>query len=74
MEAKEKKEVSNGKRSSENTNPKSQIILAMALIAILAVLAIFVTTLILLQVKFKEPLEITLSDWLKMVLPIVGER
>lgn len=72
MEAKEKKEVSNGKRSSENTNPKSQIILAMALIAILAVLAIFVTTLILLQVKFKEPLEITLSDWLKMVLPIVG--
>ena len=57
---------------SENKTFKSHATLAMALTATFAVLALFVATFILLQLKFKEPLEITLSDWLKMVLPIVG--
>lgn len=57
---------------STNKNPKSHVILAMALTAVLAVLVLFIATFILLQLKFKEPLEITLSDWLKMILPIVG--
>lgn len=57
---------------SSNEKSKSHAILAMALIASLAVIALFIATFILLQLKFKEPLEITLSDWLKMILPIVG--
>lgn len=44
----------------------------MALIAFFTVLVLFIATFILLELKFKEPLEITLSDWLKMILPIVG--
>ncbi len=51
---------------------KSHTVLAIALIAILAVLTLFVATFILLQLKFKEPLEITFSDWMKIILPIVG--
>lgn len=58
--------------NSKNENSKSHTVLAMALTASLAVLALFIATFILLQLKFKEPIEITLSDWLKMILPIVG--
>lgn len=69
-----------GKRAKEtqqsnipgNESAKSHTVLAIALIATLAVLALFCSTFILLQLKFKEPMEITLSDWLKMILPIVG--
>lgn len=56
----------------QNGNSKSHTVLAMALIAFLAVLVFFVATFILLQLKFKEPLEITISDWLKMILPLAG--
>ena len=56
----------------DQVRPESRTILAVALIAGLAVLALFVATFILLQLKFKEPIEITLSDWLKIILPIVG--
>ena len=63
-------------RTKDNTYEgrtfKSHATLAMALIATFAVLVLFISTFILLQLKFKEPLKITLSDWLKMILPIVG--
>lgn len=58
--------------NSKNESSKSHSVLAMALTASLAVLALFIATFMLLQLKFKEPIEITLSDWLKMILPIVG--
>lgn len=59
-------------KKSKDKQSKSHPILAMALIASLSVIVIFIATFLLLQLKFKEPLEITLSDWLKMILPIVG--
>lgn len=59
-------------KNSYNESSKSHTVLAMALTASLAVLALFIATFILLQLKFEEPIEITLSDWLKMILPIVG--
>lgn len=58
--------------NSKNESSKSYTTLAMALTASLAVLTLFIATFILLQLKFKEPIDITLSDWLKMILPIVG--
>lgn len=58
--------------NSKNEGSKSYTVLAMALTASLTVLVLFIATFILLQLKFKEPLEITLSDWLKMILPIAG--
>lgn len=60
------------KENSENKGAKSRATLSMALVATFAVLTLFMATFILLQLKFKEPLNITLSDWLKMILPIVG--
>lgn len=63
----------NEKNTSQNSSKKQpHTVLAMASIATVSVLALFFTTFILLQLKFKEPLEITLSDWLKMIIPIVG--
>lgn len=56
----------------QKENSKSHIVLYMALIASFAVVALFVATYILLQIKFKEEIVITLSDWLKLILPIVG--
>ena len=66
-----KKENSN-QVQSQNGNSKSHTILAIALIAFLTVLIFFVATFILLELKFKEPLEITISYWLKMILPLAG--
>lgn len=57
---------------SKNEAHKSYTVLAMALTATLAVIILFIATFLLLQIKFKEPLTITLSDWLKMIVPIVG--
>ena len=54
------------------TGTKSYTVLAMALTATIAVLALFGATFILLQLKFKEPIEFSVSDWLQMALPIVG--
>ena len=51
---------------------KSHVILAMALIATVAIVVIFVATYLLIQSKFKEPLRITLTDWFKMILPVAG--
>lgn len=68
---KNKKENSN-QFQCQNGNAKSHTVLAMALIAFLTVLVFFVATFILLELKFKEPLEITISDWLKMILPLAG--
>lgn len=51
---------------------KSHVVLAMALTATIAVLVLFGATFVLLQLKFKEPIEISISDWLQIALPIVG--
>ncbi len=68
-----KENANKAKNNTPNSSVnKSHTTLAMALTATFSVLALFVATFILLQLKFKEPLEITLSDWLKMILPIVG--
>lgn len=50
----------------------SKTVLAMALTATIAVLALFGATFVLLQIKFKEPISISISDWLQMAVPIVG--
>ena len=68
---------SQNKNQAQNNVPKNKVrksyaVLAMALTATIAVLVIFIATFLLLQIKFKEPLKITLSDWLKMIIPIVG--
>ena len=61
------------KSNAQNpTQAKSHTVLAMALTATIAVLLVFFATLILLQLKFKDPIEIMLSDWLKIIIPIVG--
>lgn len=67
-----RKKAQDNTNDNKNVNSKSYAILAMALIAMLSVLAIFGATYILLQLKFKEEIVIGLSDWLKMVIPIVG--
>lgn len=69
---KEKEIMASPKDKPEGKSSKSHVVLAMALIATLAVITIFVATFILLQLKFKEPLDITLSDWVKLIIPIVG--
>lgn len=51
---------------------KSHVILAMALIATVAIVVIFVATYLLIQSRVKEPLRITLTDWFKMILPVAG--
>lgn len=68
---------SQNKNQTQNNVPKNEIhksyaVLAITLAAIISVIVIFIATFILLQIKFKEPLKITLSDWLKMIIPIVG--
>lgn len=68
---KDEKENSN-QVQYQNRNSKSHAVLAMALVAFLTVLVFFIATFILLELKFKEPLEITISDWLKMILPLAG--
>ncbi len=72
QESKSNSASHNLQNESKNISSKSHTVLAVALIAVLSVLTLFIATLILLQLKFKEPIEITLSDWLKMILPIVG--
>jgi len=57
---------------SKNDNSKSHTVLAMALTASLTVLVVFIATFILLQLKIQDPIKIELTDWLKMILPIVG--
>ncbi|MGN1155619.1 MAG: hypothetical protein ACI4TK_05545 [Agathobacter sp.] len=72
MSCQQKSKIKKQQDNSQNASSKSYTVLAMALTATLAVLALFIATFILLQLKFKEPLEITLSDWLKMIIPIAG--
>lgn len=55
-----------------NNQKKSHVILAMALTAAIAVLVLFGATFVLLQLKFKDPIEFSISDWLQIALPIVG--
>lgn len=58
--------------STRKDTRDSRVIFAMALIAIVSIIVIFVVTYLLLQVKFKEPIKITSSDWLKIILPLAG--
>ena len=60
------------KDNSKKDVSNSRAVFAMALTAIITVIVLFGTTYLLLQLKFKEPIEITVSDWLKIIIPVVG--
>ena len=63
------------KRDENNESNKkyhSHVVLAMALIAVISIIVVVLTTFLLIQLKFKEPVKITISDWLKMIIPITG--
>lgn len=46
--------------------------MAVTIIAVTTMLLLFFSTYILLQLKFKEEIELILSDWIKIILPIVS--
>lgn len=62
----------------ESNNPnsskqrKSASSLAIALAALITVVASGLTTYVFLELKFDEPINITIADWIKVVLPILG--
>lgn len=61
-------------KPEDATSPqrKSNVVLSMALTATFAVIALFGGTLLFLQLKFTEPIKITIADWLKLFVPIVS--
>lgn len=50
----------------------SKTLWAIALSAFVTIILSATITYVLLELKFKEPISITVSDWIKVVLPIVG--
>lgn len=60
-------------QSKSAVQPRKQhVVLAMALISAISVMLLFIATFILIQLKFKESIEFVLSDWIKVISPIVG--
>lgn len=55
---------------SEKKN--SKILWIVVLAAFTTIILSTVITYILLELKFKDPISITISDWIKIVMPIVG--
>ncbi len=64
--------MSNPETSSSNHSKKSFTSLLIALAAIITVIASGLVTYILLELKFKDPISITISDWIKVILPVLG--
>lgn len=55
---------------SEKKN--SKILWIVVLVAFVTIILSTVITYILLELKFKDPISITISDWIKIIMPIVG--
>lgn len=55
---------------SEKKN--SKILWVIVLAAFMTIILSTTITYVLLEIKFKEPISITISDWIKIVIPIIG--
>lgn len=51
---------------------KNHTTVYITLISLIAIIISALITYILLELKFKDPISVSISDWIKLIIPIIG--